>query len=78
MGSGSEPPTIRRVAVADSAADAGSTGNSLQDDNSLPPLIEAMKTTGGQLDFVDWIVEQVEDRVVAEFQRRGGRFREDF
>ena len=41
-------------------------------------IIENLRRTGGVVDFVDWIVEQVEDRVIAELQRRGGRFREDF
>ncbi|MEQ1701033.1 MAG: hypothetical protein ABMA25_13045, partial [Ilumatobacteraceae bacterium] len=75
--SGSEPSTIRRaISAADTGADAANTP--LQDENALPPMIAALHSTGGQLDFVDWIVEQVEDRVVAELQRRGGRFREDF
>jgi hypothetical protein len=71
--------TIRR-ALTDDSADSGVVAHSAGDtpQPQLPPIIAAMTTTGGQLDFVDWIVEQVEDRVVAEFQRRGGRFREDF
>jgi hypothetical protein len=44
----------------------------------LHDLIENLRSTGGVVDFVDWLVEQVEDRVVAEIQRRGGRYREDF
>ena len=74
-----ETPTVRR-AMTDSGNASGDNqpAAAAQDENALPPIIAAMTSTGGQLDFVDWIVEQVEDRVVAEFQRRGGRFREDF
>lgn len=74
------PATVRRALTDGDAggADSGQSNNSPQDQSALPPMIEALHSTGGQLDFVDWIVEQVEDRVVAEFQRRGGRFREDF
>ena len=54
----------------------------VQDENkSSPigvPIIDNMTTTAGVVEFVDWIVEKVEDRVIAELQRRGGRFKEDF
>ena len=49
-----------------------------QQTTPLHDLIENLRSTGGVVDFVDWLVEQVEDRVVAEIQRRGGRYREDF
>ena len=41
-------------------------------------ILDNLARTGGVVDLVDWIVEQVEDRIIAELQRRGGRFREDF
>ena len=58
------PSMERRIAALDKRTSMGIVGN--------------LDHTGGVVDFVDWVVEQVEDRVVAEIQRRGGRFREDF
>ena len=42
------------------------------------PILDNMSSTAGIVEFVDWIVEKVEDRVIAELQRRGDRFKEDF
>ena len=69
------PITVRRALTPD--ATTTTTGSA---DGQRPAfdIVGNLDHTGGVIDFVDWVVEQVEDRVVAEIQRRGGRFREDF
>lgn len=41
-------------------------------------LLTSTDETSGVLDFVDWIVERIEDRLLAEIERRGGRYRGDY
>lgn len=69
------PIAVRRAVTPDATTTTTST-----DDHQRPAfdIVGNLDHTGGVVDFVDWVVEQVEDRVVAEIQRRGGRFREDF
>ena len=69
------PIAVRRAVTPDATTTTTST-----DDHQRPAfdIVGNLDHTGGVIDFVDWVVEQVEDRVVAEIQRRGGRFREDF
>ena len=40
--------------------------------------IADLRSASGTVDFVDWIMDQIEDRLLSELQRRGGRFRGDF
>ena len=44
----------------------------------LTAAIADLRSASGVVDFVDWIVDQIEDRLLSELQRRGGRFRGDF
>ena len=79
-GAGAASLPIRRALAQTPDSDVGVSG--VQDRNTSStigvPIIDNMTTTAGVVEFVDWIVERVEDRVIAELQRRGGRFKEDF
>jgi len=69
---------LQRALTDDSSGSAGGGSGNDSGDTPAYDIIGGLHRTGGVVDFVDWIVEQVEDRVVAELQRRGGRYREDF
>lgn len=76
-----QPTVVRRAISSDNssaAASSSATAEGSRGNDATANLLSELDRTGGVVDFVDWIVEQVEDRVVAELHRRGGRFREDF
>lgn len=46
--------------------------------NQTLPLLNRQLDTSGLLDLADWIIEQIEDRIDRELDRRGGRYRGGF
>ena len=77
------PAPIRR-AVTDAPSDGGLSGNggngvqSVSGSDPFTAQLADLRTASGTVDFVDWMMRQIEDRLLAELQRRGGRFRGEF
>ncbi len=42
------------------------------------PFPYDLRDTIGSRDFVDWLMEQLGDRMMAQLEQRGGRFRGEF
>lgn len=75
---------VRRVidgsAATNAIADGGSSADGAATNKSelAAAGIADLSSASGRVDFVDWIIEQIEFRLLSELQRRGGRFRSDF
>lgn len=70
---GALPAAVAQAPVASSTSDQSSGAP-----DAFTAAIADLSTASGVVDFVDWIVDQIEDRLLSELQRRGGRFRGDF
>ncbi len=57
---------------------ATSQSSNGSDTDPLTQNIADLRDASGAVDFVDWIMDQIEDRLLSEMQRRGGRFRGEF
>jgi hypothetical protein len=70
------PPSVMRALTEESD---GSSSSSLSTDvRGTWPVLSSQLDSSSLTDFVDWIMEQLEDRIGRELERRGGRYRGDF
>lgn len=67
----SSQPVVQRV-------ETPTVEDNSQADDPLTRYIADLRSASGAVDFVDWIIDQIEDRMLSELQRRGGRFRGEF
>jgi len=78
----STSPIIRRVIDAPGGAvelaDGGGAASTGAASDAFTENIADLRSASGAVDFVDWIMDQIEDRLLSELQRRGGRFRGEF